>query len=209
MILNNQKEKFVSMCKSPFSTNFLEKGITKDELLKNFDSIFTNSVKRKLDSLDLTKMRLTVRENLNTTFFHFNMIDMSYGNIILDFVKENKQWFVSTIQIANIESEPPDFIPLDVEPLIVQACDLEYSESAKNSGITGRIVTKILVGKNGISEKVKIIGAFPNQTKVDENTMINLFQESIEKCVRETKFKSGMVKGQPVRCWMIKPYIIR
>jgi TonB family protein len=85
-------------------------------------------------------------------------------------------------EYAEVTKEP---VPLEEPQALVK-----YPESARRSGIEGRVTFSALVGKDGKVEKVTIL-----------HTDNIIFNQAVIDAVKKIHFKPAMQKDMPVRIW--------
>ena len=107
---------------------------------------------------------------------------------------------------ANIKKDPPkvepekNFQPFEVEKAPVPVnlssvkSSLRYPQSAIDQGIEGKMVAKILIGKNGEVIKVGSISG------------PDIFKDEIREKVDDLVFTPAMMNGQTVKCWVTVPF---
>lgn len=94
--------------------------------------------------------------------------------------------------------EPDEFIVLEAQPTIKTQTDPVYPDILRRAGIEGRLIVRVLVGKDGRAEDVQIVRS--------DNEGFN--QATLE-AVRRWTFTPAIQAGQPVRVWMTIPVRFR
>ncbi len=80
---------------------------------------------------------------------------------------------------------------VDRPPRAVSKAAPEYPAEARNRGVSGFVVLKILVGLNGAIENVK----------VEQSEPAGFFDQAALKSVKSWRFEPGVNKGQAVAAW--------
>ena len=88
-------------------------------------------------------------------------------------------------EYIEVSGEPHETIPL--EKLIV------YPESARRSGLEGRVALQALVGKDGSVEKVNVL-------RSDDN----VFEDAAIDAIQREKYTPAMQNGTPVKVWITR-----
>jgi TonB family protein len=101
---------------------------------------------------------------------------------------------VDTSKALNEKLPSPDeFIAVDVSPVLLNAPEPAYPDSAKNAGIEGSVWVKALVDKQG---SVRI-------ARVDKASGKKVgFEESALAAAKLTTWKPAVLKGQPIAVWV-------
>ncbi|MBI5324255.1 MAG: energy transducer TonB [Ignavibacteriae bacterium] len=103
--------------------------------------------------------------------------------------------------VKDIELSPEDFVAVEVEPYI-DLSELQrrvaYSEMARRAGVEGKVIVRVLVGKDG--KPVKSIIEF------SDNELLN---ESAAKAVMNSIFNPARQNGNPVALWVSIPINFR
>lgn len=102
------------------------------------------------------------------------------------------------IKIEEPKDEDPEintFVPVEKFPEIVFAPSPEYPELARRAGITGKVLVKILVDKEGKPKKAVIL-------KSDAE----LFNESAIAAAMKSAFTPAIQDNKPVAVWIVIPY---
>lgn len=107
------------------------------------------------------------------------------------------------VNVEHREEEPGiyDFVPVEKEPWI----DLEdlqkrvtYPEMARRAGIEGKVIIRVLVGKDGKPSKVVI--------ESSENELLN---DAAKSAVLKSVFTPGIQNDRPITCWVSIPIVFR
>jgi protein TonB len=88
---------------------------------------------------------------------------------------------------------PDEFIAVDVSPVLLNAPEPVYPDTAKNAGIEGSVWVKALVDKQGNVRTARVEKA--SGKKIG-------FEESAVTAAKLTTWKPAMKKGQPVAVWV-------
>ncbi len=111
-------------------------------------------------------------------------------------VKYNSNWgFVPATLVMPIKQKAPvsKYTPYDKPPKIISRIRFKYPPDAQKSGIEGRVLLKVLVGKTGSVLEVEIVESIP---ELDEAAL---------KAVQDVKFKPGKYQNKPVNVWVRIP----
>jgi len=93
------------------------------------------------------------------------------------------------------EEEPPDFVPVEKQPVAVKAPQPDYPEIARRAGVEGTVWVKILVDKEGKAKKAVIM-------KSDAE----IFNEPSQKAALQWVFTPAMMNNGPVAVWAMVPF---
>ena len=93
---------------------------------------------------------------------------------------------------------PGDFVQVEVQPTIKTQFDPVYPDILRRAGIEGRVVARVLVGKDGRAEDAQIF-------RSDHEG----FNQTTLEAVRRWTFTPAIQAGQPVRVWMTIPVRFR
>lgn len=103
---------------------------------------------------------------------------------------------VSIEQDIKIDDEdPPDFVPVEQQPVPVKQVNPEYPEIARRAGVEGTVWVKILVDKEGRAKKAVIM-------KSDND----IFNENAIKAALGWVFTPAMMNNGPVAVWAAVPF---
>ena len=95
-------------------------------------------------------------------------------------------------------SQIPDFVPVRVEPRMIEKAKLEFPESAAGSLVTGKIWVKILLSKDGTPVKTDIIKREPD--------IAYMFDEDSRRWAMACRFSPAIdSSGNPVAVWVTVP----
>jgi len=102
---------------------------------------------------------------------------------------------------APVEDERPDPSTVVIgatQPVVRTQIDPEYPDILRRAGIEGRVVARVLIGKDGRVEEVLIL-------RSDHEG----FNQTTLEAVRRWTFTPAIQAGQPVRVWMTIPVRFR
>jgi periplasmic protein TonB len=102
---------------------------------------------------------------------------------------------VSIEQDINIDEDPPDFVPVEQQPVPVKQVNPDYPEIARRAGVEGTVWVKILVDKEGKAKKAVIM-------KSDNE----IFNENAIKAALGWVFTPAMMNNGPVAVWAAVPF---
>jgi TonB family protein len=111
-------------------------------------------------------------------------------------VKYKGNWgFVPATMVMPIKqkSVASKYTPYDQAPKIISRIKFQYPSIAQKSGIEGRVLLKVLVGKTGSVKEVEVINSIPE------------LDAAAVKAIKNVKFKPGKYKGKPVDVWVRIP----
>ena len=100
-----------------------------------------------------------------------------------------------------LTKEPPStiFVPVDEEPVPVNINEIAklmgYPAVARQAGIQGNVIVRILVNKNGTYKKHKVIK--------DPHPILT---EAVEKHLDKLKFTPAIQGGRPIQFWVNVPF---
>jgi protein TonB len=105
-------------------------------------------------------------------------------------------------QPVEIDEAPPDptaFVAVEKEPEPINMDQIRsrigYPSFAKEAGIQGKVIVRVLVGKNGKYER-HIVLKSPH----------NVLKEAVEKELPNLEFTPGIQAGKPIRVWVTIPF---
>lgn len=93
------------------------------------------------------------------------------------------------------DEEPPDFVPVEKQPVPVKQVQPEYPEIARRAGVEGTVWVKILVDKEGKAKKAVVM-------KSDAE----IFNEPAIKAAVQWVFTPAMMNNGPVAVWAAVPF---
>jgi protein TonB len=98
------------------------------------------------------------------------------------------------IQIQD-DGPPPDFVPVEKEPVVVKKVEPKYPELAMRAGLEGKVWVKIWVDKEGKAKQVVVI-------KSDAE----IFNEPAIEAARQFVFTPAYMNNGPVAVWVSVPF---
>ncbi len=99
-------------------------------------------------------------------------------------------------QDINIDDmDPPDFVPVEKQPVPVKQVQPEYPEIARRAGVEGTVWVKILVDKEGKAKKAVVM-------KSDAE----IFNEPAVNAAKQWVFTPAMMNNGPVAVWAAVPF---
>jgi periplasmic protein TonB len=93
------------------------------------------------------------------------------------------------------DEEPPDFVPVEKQPVPVKQVQPDYPEIARRAGVEGTVWVKILVDKEGKAKKAVVM-------KSDAE----IFNEPAQKAAMQWIFTPAMMNNGPVAVWAAVPF---
>ena len=129
---------------------------------------------------------------------------VSFGVLILgcrDEAKDRGQASQGTnssalVEPTAVESDPPDFVPVDKEPTVVSKVEPVYPSEDFQSGREGKIWLKVLVAKDGNPRKVMVL-------KRDGSEAM---EKSAVEAAQHFKFTPAQVRSESVSVWVSIPF---
>jgi len=101
--------------------------------------------------------------------------------------------------IVNNEPGIGDFIAVEEEPKPVNIDEIKklvgYPQIARDAGIQGQVVVRVLVDKNGRYSKHKVV-----------NQIHPILAEAVEKHISKLKFTPAIQGGRPIKFWVNIPF---
>ncbi|MBI5019986.1 MAG: TonB family protein [Ignavibacteriales bacterium] len=111
-------------------------------------------------------------------------------------VQQQDDGQVQIEQDINIsDEEPPDFVPVEKQPVPVKQVQPDYPEIARRAGVEGTVWIKILVDKEGKAKKAVVM-------KSDAE----IFNEPAQKAALQWVFTPAMMNNGPVAVWAAVPF---
>lgn len=98
-------------------------------------------------------------------------------------------------QDIQIEEDPPEFVPVEKQPVPVKQVQPEYPEIARRAGVEGTVWIKILVDKEGKAKKALVM-------KSDAD----MFNEPAIQAALQWVFTPAMMNNGPVAVWAAVPF---
>ncbi len=89
--------------------------------------------------------------------------------------------------------EEPGFTYADTPPVPIVAPHPAYPPWAREAGIEGKVLVRVLVGTDGVPKKAAIVSGPKGLT------------EGVESAVLRWRFRPGLANGQPVEVWVEIP----
>jgi protein TonB len=93
------------------------------------------------------------------------------------------------------DGPPPDFVPVEKEPVVVKAVEPKYPELAMRAGLEGRVWIKIWVDKEGKPRQAVVL-------KSDAE----IFNEPAVKAAMSFVFTPAYMNNGPVSVWVSIPF---
>jgi TonB family protein len=90
---------------------------------------------------------------------------------------------------------PPDYVPYDQAPEVINQEQPKYPALALKAGLEGTVWTKLWVDENGKVFQVYV-------TKSDAE----IFEHAAIEAARQWRFKPAMTKGKPIATWVSIPF---
>jgi protein TonB len=105
------------------------------------------------------------------------------------------------IEVRDDEEAPDmyEFVPVEKEPYLdikeLQS-RVEYPDMARRANIQGKVLVRVLVGKNGIPIKCSV-----------QSSDSDLLESAATKAIMKSVFTPALQNSQPVTCWVSIPVI--
>ncbi len=102
------------------------------------------------------------------------------------------------VEVREEEPAPDEFIPVEKEPGVDLAKlqqKIEYPDLARRAGIEGKVIVRVLVGKNGKAKKSFV--------EYSDSELLN--EAAINAIKSYGTFTPAIQNGQPVTCWVSIP----
>ncbi|TAK61963.1 MAG: energy transducer TonB [Bacteroidetes bacterium] len=96
---------------------------------------------------------------------------------------------------VEIDEEPPDFVPVEKQPVPVKQVQPEYPDIAKRAGVQGTVWVKCLVDKEGKVKKAVVM-------KSDAE----IFNEPATQAALQWVFTPAIMNNGPVAVWAAIPF---
>jgi protein TonB len=93
------------------------------------------------------------------------------------------------------DGPPPDFVPVEKEPVVVKKVEPKYPELAMRAGLEGKVWVKIWVDKEGKAKQVVVI-------KSDAE----IFNEPAIEAAKQFVFTPAYMNNGPVAVWVSVPF---
>lgn len=100
------------------------------------------------------------------------------------------------IPVEELFPERGEFVPVEVEPQVINKVPPVYPELARKAQVEGIVFLDILVDKEGKVRDVQILK--PSRTNVG-------FEEAAVEAVKKWTFSPAIQNGKPVAVWMTQP----
>ncbi len=97
-----------------------------------------------------------------------------------------------------IEMEPPPFIPVERQPVLVNRVNPVYPEVARAAGLPGKVVANLWIDKKGRVHEVRIV----------ESTS-EMFNQAVIDAASQYVFEPAMMNQGPVAVWVAVPFVFK
>lgn len=116
---------------------------------------------------------------------------------------------------------PPDYVPVEKQPIITHTVQPNYPASARRDSIEGIVWVKVIVREDGTTSDATIIQSHftgPDSLKIDGQSLnksklpqrfyndVNEFHEVAKKTIMQWKFKPAILNGKPTKVWVTIPF---
>jgi protein TonB len=88
---------------------------------------------------------------------------------------------------------PEDYVAYEKEPELVSMQETQYPEIAKEAGVEGEVLVRVLVGEDGFVKDMIIIKSVP------------MLDDAAAAAAQTAVFKPALQKDKPVAVWMVIP----
>jgi len=92
--------------------------------------------------------------------------------------------------------DPKTFVAVETEPKPIQPVKPVFPEEAVKKGLTGKVILRVLVDKDGAVKRT--------QTIMSSN---KIFEQPAIDAIMKTKFSPAIQNGKPIMCWVNIPYL--
>jgi protein TonB len=92
---------------------------------------------------------------------------------------------------------PDEYVAYEKEPEMVSRDEPPYPELAKEAGVEGTVLVRVLVGEDGFVKDTLIIQSIP------------MLDDAAVASARTAVFKPALQKDRPVAVWMVMPFDFR
>lgn len=116
--------------------------------------------------------------------------------VMIDFLDLQKSWISDTPRPV-LEEDTTDiytFVAVSEKPKLLKAVAPTYPDLAAKAGVTGTVVVKVLIGKNGYVEQAEILKS------------VSMLDEAALAAAWNLKFKPGKQRDKFVKVWMSVPF---
>lgn len=104
---------------------------------------------------------------------------------------QNKSFIINSSE--EYLPSPDEFVPVEVQPEMIKEKRPDYPIKARDNGIEGIVLMKVLVGKKGDVLKSQVAKSSGNE-QLDAAAL---------KAASKYKFKPALQNGMPIACWTI------
>lgn len=101
-------------------------------------------------------------------------------------------------KVSDNDGPPPDFVPVEKQPQIINQVVPKYPELAQRAGIEGRVWVKIWVDKDGKPHKAVIV-------KSDAE----IFNQPAQDAAMSYRFTPAIMNKGPVAVWVVIPFTFK
>jgi protein TonB len=105
--------------------------------------------------------------------------------------------FQTASYAQNATTQPDEFIPVEKPPIVdlqKLAKSVIYPDLAKRGGIEGKVIIKVLIGKDGL----------PQKTILDHSDN-RIFDTAAITAVMAATYTPAIAEGKPIACWVSIP----
>jgi protein TonB len=116
--------------------------------------------------------------------------------VTIDFLDLQEEWIAEKARPV-FEEDTTDiyeFIAVSEKPKIIKSVAPVYPDLAQRAGVTGQVVVKVLIGKNGDVEQAEILKSVP------------MLDEAAQVAAWQLKFTPGKQRDRFVKVWMAVPF---
>lgn len=102
------------------------------------------------------------------------------------------------VQIQIDDGPPPDFVPVEKQPVAIKSPPPVYPEIARRAGVEGKVWVKIWVDKEGKAKKAQIV-----------RSDAELFNQAALDAAMQWVFTPAVMNNGPVAVWVSIPFVFK
>jgi len=152
---------------------------------------------RRAESIESEKISARLGNKLSQDRLSFNFIPYDSVNLgQFSWLTANPfDTIWNDYTLYDTRLSPPDFIPVDKQPVPVKQVPPEYPSKARKIGIEGTVWVKCLIGKQGNVKRTVIL-------KSDAE----IFNNPAFVAATQWKFTPAILRGKPIAVWAAIPF---
>jgi TonB family protein len=106
------------------------------------------------------------------------------------------------LYLVEREERPPDFVPYDMEPIVIKRVEPKYPESALRDSLEGTVYIKVWVDRKGRVREAVVL-------KLRNKLSNDIFTASAIEAAKQWVFTPALIKGESVSVWVSIPFRFR